>query len=121
MTCAVSPNHKLLATACKASSAEHAVVRIYDTETWKQIGQPLEGHNLTITKITFSHDNRYLLTCSRDRTWRLFRASGEGQGQSRSCRSRCHWSKTYMNDRQQVSNQLQRKSHMLGLSGTVHG
>jgi WD40 repeat protein len=80
MTCAVSPARDLLATACKATSAEHAVVRLYDTTTWKQVGSPLEGHNLTITRITFSHDGRFILTCSRDRTWRLFESLGDGKG-----------------------------------------
>lgn len=69
---AVSNSRKLIATACKATTAEHAVVRVYDTETWQLFGQPLEGHSLTVTRIAFSPDDRFILSVSRDRTWRLF-------------------------------------------------
>lgn len=69
---AVSNSRKLVATACKATTAEHAVVRVYDTEKWQLVGQPLEGHSLTVTRIAFSPDDRFILSVSRDRTWRLF-------------------------------------------------
>lgn len=79
---AVCSAHSLpiIATACKATSAEHAVIRLYDSTTWKPIsGQaPLAGHALTITSLRFSRDDRWLLSTSRDRTWRLFeRVDGE--------------------------------------------
>ncbi len=74
MTCATSPDRRILATACKASLADHAKVILYDMRTMKRLGEPLEGHTLTITRIAFSHNGRYILTCSRDRTWRLFAA-----------------------------------------------
>ena len=79
MAVAASPNGDLLATSCKATSAEHAVIRIYDTSTWKQLGSPLSGHNLTIARIRFSNSGQYVLSCSRDRTWRLFKRSEEGE------------------------------------------
>jgi elongator complex protein 2 len=75
-TVAASSSRKLVATVCKASSAEHAVVRIYDSETWRPFGEPLQGHELTITRIAFSPDDRYILTVSRDRTFCLFELSG---------------------------------------------
>ena len=75
---AVSNDRKLAATACKATSPEHAVVRVYDTEKWQPLGEPLAGHSLTVTGIAFSPDDRYVLTISRDRTWRLFERRGEG-------------------------------------------
>jgi elongator complex protein 2 len=75
---AVSHSHRLLATACKATTAEHAVVRLYDTTTWRAHGPPLAGHALTVTRITFSPDDRYLLSVSRDRTWRLFEVANDG-------------------------------------------
>lgn len=81
MAVATPPSGHLIASSCKATSAEHAVVRLYDSETWQQVGKPLEGHNLTITRIAFSHDERFILTCSRDRTWRLF-AKDESGGDS---------------------------------------
>lgn len=65
-----------MATACKATNAEHAVVRVYDTEHYKLFGNPLQGHDLTVTRICFSPDDRYILTVSRDRSWRLFVLEG---------------------------------------------
>ena len=65
-------------TACKATSPEHAIVRIYDTLKWHLVGEPLAGHTLTVTRISFSPDDRYVLTVSRDRTWRLFERQSPG-------------------------------------------
>lgn len=62
----------IIAVACKATSAEHAVIRLYDTKTWKPSGNILDGHALTITSICFSSDDRFLLSVSRDRSWRLY-------------------------------------------------
>ncbi|KAJ9104212.1 hypothetical protein QFC19_004029 [Naganishia cerealis] len=73
MAVASSPSGDMIATSCKATSAEHAVIRLYETATWQQIHPPLAGHTLTITKIVFSPDGQFILSCSRDRTWRLFR------------------------------------------------
>jgi elongator complex protein 2 len=79
MAIAVSHSKHLIATACKATTAEHAVVRLYDTQTWQPYSTPLTGHNLTITRIAFSYDDHYILSVSRDRTWRLFHHSDGGQ------------------------------------------
>ncbi|KZT12941.1 WD40 repeat-like protein [Laetiporus sulphureus 93-53] len=76
---AASTSKKLIATACKATSLEHAVVRIYDTERFQPVGEPLAGHTLTVTAIAFSPDDRYVLSVSRDRSWRLFERDGQGQ------------------------------------------
>nr|VWO97323.1 Aspartyl proteinase [Ganoderma boninense] len=75
---AVSNGKQYVATACKATSAEHAVVRVYETQTWQLFGQPLPGHNLTVTQIAFSPDDSLVLSVSRDRTWRLFEKSEDG-------------------------------------------
>ncbi|KAI0637866.1 WD40 repeat-like protein [Trametes polyzona] len=75
---AVSNNKEYIATACKATSPEHAVVRVYDTQTWQPVGQPLAGHSLTVTRIAFSPDDSLVLSVSRDRTWRLFEKSEDG-------------------------------------------
>ncbi|EJF62930.1 WD40 repeat-like protein [Dichomitus squalens LYAD-421 SS1] len=72
---AVSNDKQYIATACKATTAEHAVVRVYDTRTWQLFGQPLAGHSLTVTQIAFSPDDKLVLSVSRDRTWRLFEKS----------------------------------------------
>ncbi|KIP12875.1 hypothetical protein PHLGIDRAFT_61192 [Phlebiopsis gigantea 11061_1 CR5-6] len=75
---AVSTNKTLAATACKATSPEHAVVRLYDTAKWQPFGEPLAGHQLTVTSIAFSPDDRYVLSVSRDRSWRLFERREDG-------------------------------------------
>lgn len=78
MTLTVSPQKRLMATACKATTAEHAVVRVYDTIKYHLVGQPLGGHSLTVTRIAFSPDERFILSVSRDRSWRLYTAQESG-------------------------------------------
>ena len=68
---AVSSSRSMIATACKATTPEHAVVRVYDTEKWQLIGKPLSGHSLTVTRVAFNPDDRLILSVSRDRTWKL--------------------------------------------------
>ncbi|KAF5369818.1 hypothetical protein D9758_001112 [Tetrapyrgos nigripes] len=75
---ASSHSRKHIATACKATTPEHAVVRVYDTTNWQLIGQPLAGHSLTVTQITFSPDDQFVLTVSRDRSWRMYQVQGAG-------------------------------------------
>lgn len=69
---AASNDRSLIATACKASSIDHAVIRLYDADTWREIRPPLAAHSLTITSLQFSHDDRYLLSVGRDRQWAVF-------------------------------------------------
>ncbi|KAI9369792.1 6-phosphofructo-2-kinase-domain-containing protein [Aspergillus egyptiacus] len=72
---AVSHDSTLIATACKASSIDHAVVRLYDTSDWHEIRPSLAAHTLTITSLSFSADDRYLLSVGRDRQWVVYRRS----------------------------------------------
>jgi elongator complex protein 2 len=72
---AVSQDRSLIATACKASSIDHAVIRLYDTTDWHEIKPSLKAHSLTITALCFSADDRYLLSVGRDRQWAVFRRS----------------------------------------------
>ncbi|GAA5894313.1 Elongator subunit ELP2 [Sporobolomyces salmoneus] len=71
----------LIASACKATLPSHALIRLYDTRTWLPVrteGGILEGHSLTITKLEFSRDDKWLLSVSRDRCWRVYeRIEGE--------------------------------------------
>ncbi|GAA5940941.1 Elongator subunit ELP2 [Sporobolomyces koalae] len=65
----------IIASACKATLPSHALIRLFDTRTWQPVrteGGVLEGHSLTITKVEFSRDDKWLLSVSRDRTWRLY-------------------------------------------------
>ncbi|KAF9161161.1 Elongator subunit elp2 [Actinomortierella ambigua] len=67
-----SHDGKWIASACRAHTPDQAVVRIYDAKSWKQTRQPLVSHTLTVTKVLFSHNDKYLLSISRDRLWSLY-------------------------------------------------
>ncbi|EJD01322.1 WD40 repeat-like protein [Fomitiporia mediterranea MF3/22] len=75
---AASHSGKFVATSCRATSPEHAGIKIYDTKTWQPFGQTLTGHQLTITRIAFSPDDRYILSVSRDRTWCMYELTDGG-------------------------------------------
>ncbi|KAK1149939.1 Elongator subunit elp2 [Aspergillus melleus] len=67
-----SHDRTLIATACKASSIDHAVIRLYSTSDWREIRPSLTAHSLTITSLSFAKDDRYLLSVGRDRQWAVF-------------------------------------------------
>ncbi|KUJ20166.1 WD40 repeat-like protein [Mollisia scopiformis] len=69
---AASHDGSLIATACKASSIDHAVIRLFETQTWHEVKPPLTAHSLTVTRLRFSPDDRYLLSVGRDRQWAVF-------------------------------------------------
>lgn len=71
---AVTASHDgtVIATACKASSIDHAVIRLYETSGWREIKPALTAHSLTATCLRFSNDDRYLLSVGRDRQWAIF-------------------------------------------------
>lgn len=73
--CAVASSHdgSLLATACRASSIEHAVIRGYKTSDWLEFRHALKAHSLTVTCLEFSADDAFLLSVGRDRQCFLFK------------------------------------------------
>ncbi|OJD15323.1 hypothetical protein AJ78_04407 [Emergomyces pasteurianus Ep9510] len=79
---ATSHDATLIATACKASSLDHAVIRLYDAAatTWHEIRPPLTAHSLTITCLRFSADDEFLLSVGRDRQWAVWRRDDKGGG-----------------------------------------
>lgn len=79
---AASHDGALVASACKASAANHAVIRLFETERWTEVKPPLVAHSLTATRVRFSPDDRFLVSVGRDRQWAVFgRAEGaEGHG-----------------------------------------
>ncbi|CAO3688448.1 unnamed protein product [Umbelopsis ramanniana] len=93
---------RLAASSCKASTPEHAVIRLFDTKTWNELETPLSGHSLTVTKLEFSHDDKYLLSVSRDRLWSIYERVESEQGVTYTLRSQakahariiwdCSWS-----------------------------
>ncbi|KAK4504722.1 hypothetical protein PRZ48_002684 [Zasmidium cellare] len=76
---ATSNDKSLVATACKASSIDHAVIRLYDTREWREVKPPLTAHSLTVTSLAFSPDDRFLLSVGRDRQWAVFERSAENK------------------------------------------
>lgn len=71
---AVASSHDgmLVATSCRASSLDHAVIRLYTTKDWREVRPSLTAHSLTVTALCFSSDDRYLLSVGRDRQWAVF-------------------------------------------------
>ena len=71
---AVAASHDggVVATACRASSIDHAVIRLYETRDWREVKPALTSHSLTVTCLRFSQDDRYLLSVGRDRQWSVF-------------------------------------------------
>ncbi|KAH8830798.1 WD40-repeat-containing domain protein [Flagelloscypha sp. PMI_526] len=67
----VSSSRHLIATVCKSTTPEHAGIRLYNTTDWRPVGNPLMGHTLTVTRIAFSPNDKYILSVSRDRSWRI--------------------------------------------------
>ncbi|KAJ4302243.1 Elongator subunit elp2 [Collariella sp. IMI 366227] len=80
---AASHDGRLVASACKASSVNHAVIRLFETEKWTEIRPPLAAHSLTVARVQFSGDDRFLTNPKGhtrmilDAAWAPTGASGE--------------------------------------------
>lgn len=74
---AASHDGKLVATACKATSIDHAVIRLYDTSQWREIKPVLTAHSLTCTSLRFSPTDKYLLSVGRDRQCAVFERAAD--------------------------------------------
>ncbi|KAI9892373.1 MAG: hypothetical protein M1814_001575 [Vezdaea aestivalis] len=70
---ATSHDSTIIATACRASSIDHAVIRLFRTNDWREVTPSLRSHSLTVARLRFSPDDKYLLSVGRDRQWTLFR------------------------------------------------
>ncbi|CAF2706640.1 unnamed protein product [Rotaria sp. Silwood2] len=68
---ASNPSGSIIASSCKASKQTDAAIILWNTNTWKPILR-LAIHQLTVVRMNFSNDGRYLLSVSRDRSWSLF-------------------------------------------------
>ncbi|KAL1854787.1 Elongator subunit elp2 [Diaporthe australafricana] len=78
---AASHDGRLVASACRASSLNHAVIRIFETARWTELRPPLAVHTSTVFRLRFSADDRFLLSVGKDRRWAVFkRAEGEKEG-----------------------------------------
>ncbi|KAL8658026.1 MAG: hypothetical protein Q9202_007634, partial [Teloschistes flavicans] len=73
---AASHDGSVIATACKASTLEHAVIRLFETKDWRELKPSLAAHSLTVTRLRFTADDQYLLSTGRDRQWAVFERNG---------------------------------------------
>ena len=67
----ISHDGKFLASGQKAQEVKNAKLYLWDVENKKLIKQ-LDGCTLTIVQISFSPNDNFLLTVSRDRSWNLY-------------------------------------------------
>eukprot|EP00189_Rhodosorus_marinus_P009004 CAMPEP_0184755036 /NCGR_PEP_ID=MMETSP0315-20130426/44944_1 /TAXON_ID=101924 /ORGANISM="Rhodosorus marinus, Strain UTEX LB 2760" /LENGTH=629 /DNA_ID=CAMNT_0027234497 /DNA_START=27 /DNA_END=1916 /DNA_ORIENTATION=- len=77
---ASSPDGLILATAANAKLRQQAAIVIWDLLS-RSKRQELEGHDLTVTAMVFSEDCNFLVSVSRDRSFRVYenrRATNEG-------------------------------------------
>ncbi|CCK71136.1 Elongator subunit ELP2 KNAG_0G00800 [Huiozyma naganishii CBS 8797] len=68
----ISTDGRFIASACRSNTPQHAVIRIFDTTTWLEVLPTLAFHGLTITRLRFSKDSKYLLSVCRDRKWAVW-------------------------------------------------
>jgi WD40 repeat protein len=64
---AFSPDGKRIVTASADKTA-----RLWNTDTGKQIGEPLKGHEDAVMSAAFSPDGKHIITASWDKTARLW-------------------------------------------------
>lgn len=80
---AASHDGRLVASACRASSLNHAVIRIFETERWTELRPPLACHTSTVFRLRFSADDKFLLSVGKDRRWAVFRRREGGEQASK--------------------------------------
>jgi elongator complex protein 2 len=70
----VSASHdgSLVASGCVAKSTSAAEIWIWQVGSWKGIAQ-LQAHTLTVIQLSWSHKDDMLASCSRDRTFSIFK------------------------------------------------
>ena len=79
---AVRADGRVLASACRATALDHAVVRLWDTVSWAQLpGPPLRAHTSSVTALAFEPgaNGRWLLSAGKDRQTVLWARSSHGQ------------------------------------------
>lgn len=78
---ATTSDGSLVASACRATSVNHAVIRLVETGRWTEVKPPLAAHALTVTRLRFGGPgDRYLLSVGRDRQWVVWERKEDGGG-----------------------------------------
>ncbi|NXD16794.1 ELP2 protein, partial [Nothocercus nigrocapillus] len=81
---ACNNSNTVIASACKASKKEHAAIILWSTASWKKL-QSLSFHNLTVTQLAFSPNDKFLLAVSRDRNWSLWKKQDSSESEPVFC------------------------------------
>ncbi|OIR57788.1 MAG: elongator complex protein 2 [Amphiamblys sp. WSBS2006] len=72
VTACLTKDRAVLASSCFARRNEDAVIRMWETETWKELPPVRTPHRLTVTALSFSSSG-VLLCVSRDRSITAYR------------------------------------------------
>ncbi|KAH9126107.1 hypothetical protein LEN26_009433 [Aphanomyces euteiches] len=90
----VTSNHAKtrLASACKARDETSASIWIWNTSSHDiQPTQQLPGHASSVVQLAFSHDDKYLLSVSKDRHWCLYERQDDKDGlYALACKQKAH-------------------------------
>ena len=71
----------ILASCNKSNTKKNSQIKIFNLDDYTLIDNIImEFHNLTITSLKFSPCGEYLLSCSRDRTWCVWKKSVSDEG-----------------------------------------
>ncbi|KAK6060593.1 WD domain, G-beta repeat protein [Cooperia oncophora] len=73
---AINPAGTVLATSCKASQADDAVIALWDTSDWSKKSE-VSGHQLTVTQFEWCPTGTRLLSVSRDRKAIIYREQND--------------------------------------------
>ncbi|QRV90252.1 WD repeat-containing protein [Ceratobasidium sp. AG-Ba] len=81
------------------SGSEDGAVRVWDTRSGRQVGQPLTGHTDYVRSVGYSPDGKHIVSGSDDRTIRMWdAASGQPVGQPLTGHTRSVYSVGYSPD-----------------------
>lgn len=96
LTVACNHAYTIIASACKATQPEHAVIRLWNLQTGSEVGDwgflrpppslstskfsqicTLPGHKLSVVQLAFSPSDTWLVSASRDRSWSLYKKTSD--------------------------------------------
>ncbi|THU91717.1 WD40 repeat-like protein, partial [Dendrothele bispora CBS 962.96] len=81
------------------SGSKDKTLRIWDTQTGQQVGQPLQGHTHNVWSVAYSPDGRHIVSGSEDKTVRIWDSqTGQPVGHPLQSHTDCVWSVAYSPD-----------------------